>query len=49
MLVQMIIKMMKILYILFLLCFLFPQETVDNNILTIIGTTNVHGEVDPCG
>lgn len=30
-------------------CFLFSQESFGNNILTIIGTTNVHGEIDPCG
>jgi hypothetical protein len=41
--------MLKMIYILSLFCFLSSQESVGSNILTIIGTTNVHGEVDPCG
>ena len=41
--------MLKMIYILFMFCFLFSQELFGNNILTIIGTTNVHGEIDPCG
>ena len=41
--------MLKMIYILFMFCFLFSKESFDNNILTIIGTTNVHGEIDPCG
>jgi len=41
--------MLKMIYILFLFCFLSAQESIGNNVLTIIGTTNVHGEVDPCG
>ena len=41
--------MLKMIHILFMFCFLFSQESFGNNILTIIGTTNVHGEIDPCG
>ena len=27
---------------------LFSQN-INQNIITIIGTTNIHGEIDPCG
>ena len=37
----------KIIFILLgIISFLICDE---NNIITIIGTTNVHGEIDPCG
>lgn len=32
----------------FLNCF-FPKDNINQNIVTILGTTNVHGEIDPCG
>ena len=28
---------------------IFSQSNFEQNIITIIGTTNVHGEIDPCG
>ena len=37
------------IYILSLFFFVLSEELVANNVLTIIGTTNVHGEIDPCG
>ena len=37
------------IYILSLFFFVLSEDLVANNILTIIGTTNVHGEIDPCG
>ena len=48
-LIQKIIKMLKLIYILIVFCPLFSIESDNGNILTIIGTTNVHGEIDPCG
>ena len=48
-LIQKIIKMLKLIYILIVFCPLFSIELDNSNILTIIGTTNVHGEIDPCG
>tara|TARA_B100000131_G_scaffold322789_1_gene378081 strand:+ start:2696 stop:2821 length:126 start_codon:yes stop_codon:yes gene_type:complete len=41
--------MLKMIYILSLFFFVLSEELVANNVLTIIGTTNVHGEIDPCG
>ena len=39
------IKYLCILLLSLVLC----DADQSNNIITIIGTTNVHGEVDPCG
>ena len=43
--------MKKIGLIIFaLLCSsLFSQNSLKQNLITILGTTNVHGEIDPCG
>ena len=32
-----------------LLSYSFAQNNINQNIITILGTTNVHGEIDPCG
>ena len=41
--------MIKLILIISFLCFLTAHDSAEKNILTIIGTTNVHGEIDPCG
>ena len=43
--------MKKIIFIIFSLLFnsIFSQTSLDQNLITILGTTNVHGEIDPCG
>ena len=40
--------MIKYIFIL-LFSAIFANTDHSDNIVTIIGTTNVHGEVDPCG
>jgi len=40
--------MIKYIFIL-LFSAIFANTDQSDNIVTIIGTTNVHGEVDPCG
>ena len=32
-----------------LISFLISQSDFNQNIITVIATTNVHGETDPCG
>ena len=29
--------------------FLLGQSSYQQNIITVVATTNVHGEIDPCG
>ena len=41
--------MYKILTILLLFQFIYSQNIQDNNKITLIVTTNVHGEIEPCG
>ena len=42
---------MKMKYLIFILLtyLALPQNNFNQNIITILGTTNVHGEIDPCG
>lgn len=40
---------MKLFYTLVMISFLFSEKANNSSVLTIIGTTNVHGEIDPCG
>ena len=46
----MFLKSIRLFFISILLSisFIFSDIT-QQNIITIIGTTNVHGEIDPCG
>ena len=37
------------LFFVVFVCFLVAQSNSKQNIITVIATTNVHGEVDPCG
>jgi len=38
-----------ILVIAIFLNYFFSQSNINQSIITILGTTNVHGEIDPCG